>query len=274
VFTYSAICDVPEETLRHVTALLQAHRHRIGTRPGRRAAAARTQATLVLRWFRDDAALRILAAEARIPISTTYRYLHEGIEVIAEHAPDLHEVLDRAKQESWSHVSLDGTLIEIDRVGERNDKGHHLWYSGKHKTQGGNVQVLADPAGFPVWSSPVEPGSVHDLTSARTHCLGALYKAAADGVPTLSDKGYEGTGSASTHPDQGPRSRRREPQLQHAADRGPRDRGTRPCRTETTIEMLTSNPTVPEQNRFDRCRGHCSVDTPARPLLRKPALPT
>ncbi len=45
-----------------------------------------------------------------------------------------------------------------------------------------------------MWSSPVEPGSVHDLTAARTHCLGALYKAAADGVPTLADKGYEGSG--------------------------------------------------------------------------------
>jgi hypothetical protein len=56
------------------------------------------------------------------------------------------------------------------------------------------VQILADPTGFPVWSSPVEPGSTHDITAARTHCLGALYKSAADGVPTLADKGYEGAG--------------------------------------------------------------------------------
>lgn len=194
MFAYSAICDVPEETLLHVTALLRAHRRRTGTRPGRRAGTARTQATLVLRWFRDAAAMRILAAEAGMPISTSYRYLHEGIEVIAEQAPDLHNVLDRAKREGWSHLSLDGTLIETDRVAQRNDKGHHLWYSGKHKTQGGNVQILADPAGFPVWSSEVEPGSVHDITAARSHCLGALYKSASDGVPTLADKGYEGAG--------------------------------------------------------------------------------
>ncbi len=56
------------------------------------------------------------------------------------------------------------------------------------------MQILADPTGFPVWSSPVEPGSTHDITAARTHCLGALYKSAADGVPTLADKGYEGAG--------------------------------------------------------------------------------
>lgn len=103
MFTYSAICDVPEETLLHVTALLRAHRGRTGTRPGRRAGTARTQAKLVLRWFRDAAAMRILTAEAGIPISTSYRYLHEGIEVIAEQAPDLHNVLDRAKREGGTY---------------------------------------------------------------------------------------------------------------------------------------------------------------------------
>jgi len=54
------------------------------------------------------------------------------------------------------------------------------------------VQVLADPSGFPVWASPVVPGSVHDIAAARDHCLGALYAAAAAGLPTLTDKGYQG----------------------------------------------------------------------------------
>ena len=194
VFTYSAICDVPEETLLHVTALLRGHRRQIGTRKGRRAGSERTQAKLVLRWFRDDAPIRLLAAEAGLPISTSYRYLHEAIDVIAEQAPDLRQVLEQAKREGWSHLVLDGTLIRIDQVNERNDDGHHRWYSGKHKTQGGNVQILADPTGFPMWSSEVEPGSVHDISAARAHCLAALYKSAADGVPTLTDKGYEGAG--------------------------------------------------------------------------------
>jgi len=78
-------------------------------------------------------------------------------------------------------VCLDGTLIHTDRVGARSEAGHHLWYSGKHKTQGANVQIVADPTGFPVWSAPAEPGSVHDLTAAPT------------GLPTLADKGYDGT---------------------------------------------------------------------------------
>ncbi len=78
--------------------------------------------------------MRQLAGEARLPISTAYRYLHEAIEVIAEQAPDLHDVPEQGRQLGWSHVSPDGTLIEIDRVARRNEHGHHLWYSGKHKT--------------------------------------------------------------------------------------------------------------------------------------------
>ena len=70
MFTYSASCDVPEETLVAVTAWLRAHRRDIGTRVGRRAGTVRAQAKLVLRWFRDDALLRQLAAEAGIGIST------------------------------------------------------------------------------------------------------------------------------------------------------------------------------------------------------------
>lgn len=194
MFTYSAICDVPVETLSRVTGLLRALRGRPGSRPGRRACGARAHAVLVLRWFRDAAPLRQLAAEAGIAVATAYRYLHEGIDVIAGQAPDLHEVLARARSEGWSHLTLDGTLIATDRVGQRAESGNHLWYSGKHRRFGGNVQVIAGPGGFPAWTSAVEPGSVHDITAARAHCLGALYRAASQGVPTLADKGYQGAG--------------------------------------------------------------------------------
>ncbi len=78
-----------------MTAWLLEYRHRIGPRTGRRASTVRAQAKLVLRWFQDDAPLRQLATEAGIGISTAYRYLHEGIDVIAEEAPDLHDVLAR-----------------------------------------------------------------------------------------------------------------------------------------------------------------------------------
>lgn len=32
------------------------------------------------------------------------------------------------------------------------------------------------------------------ITAARAHCLGALYNAAAEGLSTLADKGYDGAG--------------------------------------------------------------------------------
>jgi hypothetical protein len=53
--------------------------------------------------------------------------------------------------------------------------------------------VLA-PDGFPLWVSDVQPGSVHDITAARARAIPALYPAAAAGLPTLADPGYEGTG--------------------------------------------------------------------------------
>jgi DDE superfamily endonuclease len=64
----------------------------------------------------------------------------------------------------------------------------------QHKQHGGNIQVLTDPTGYPVWVSDVEPGSTHDITAARAHALPALYPAAARGLPTLTDKGYVGAG--------------------------------------------------------------------------------
>jgi hypothetical protein len=48
VSTYSAICDVPEETLLWVTALLRTHRREIGTRKGRRAGSERIQGSGVV----------------------------------------------------------------------------------------------------------------------------------------------------------------------------------------------------------------------------------
>ncbi|WP_393916673.1 hypothetical protein [Halostreptopolyspora alba] len=57
---------------------------------------------------------------------------------------------------------------------------------------GGNPQGLMDPAGFPLFISDAQPGSVHDLTAARLHLPPALYAATARGLPTLADLGYDG----------------------------------------------------------------------------------
>ncbi|MFC9431038.1 transposase family protein [Streptomyces sp. NPDC056987] len=89
---------------------------------------------------------------------------------------------------------LDGMLIESDRVTGTRGNGNDLWFSQKHKNFGGNVQFLSAPDGTPLWVSDAEPGPTPDITVARLHVLPALYKAAADGLPTLADKGYIGAG--------------------------------------------------------------------------------
>lgn len=132
------------------------------------------------------------ARDAGISQATGYRYLHEGIDVLADRAPDLHQVLDRCRREGMTHVILDGTLIECDRVAGVRENGNDLWFSQKKKAFGGNVQFLSAPDGTPLWVSDVEPGSTPDITAARLHALPALYRAAAKGLPTLSDKGYIG----------------------------------------------------------------------------------
>src|SRR3954471_20687300 len=93
VIPYSAPLDVPADTATLLTELLVAERLRRGTGVGSRAASARDPALLVLRCFREDADMRGLAADAGISLATGYRYLHEGIDVLAAQAPDLHQVL-------------------------------------------------------------------------------------------------------------------------------------------------------------------------------------
>ena len=118
--------------------------------------------------------------------------------MLAQQAPELSEALERARDAGFSHVILDGKVIPADRCKEPaiSVKGQviDLWYSGKAHCHGGNIQAVTTPGGFPLWVSPAEPGSVHDLTAARTHALPALYHAAATGLPTLADPGYDGAG--------------------------------------------------------------------------------
>ena len=87
MITYSATLDVPAETATLLTELLIAERLRRGTGVGARAASARDQAVLVLRWFREDTGLPTLARDAGVSVATGYRYLHEGIDALAAHAP-------------------------------------------------------------------------------------------------------------------------------------------------------------------------------------------
>ncbi len=113
--TYTAVLPVDEETVQFVSGLLAVERRRRGTRGRRRALGCYRQAVLVLRWLREDTPMPTLARDAGVSPATGYRYLHEGIDALAAHAPDLHEVLEAGKAAGWTHVVLDGTLIATNR---------------------------------------------------------------------------------------------------------------------------------------------------------------
>ena len=198
MIVYGATLDVPRELAQFTARLLAAERRRRGTPRGSRALTCFWQAVLGLRWFRDRTAPDALARDHGISRATAYRYLEEVITVLAGEAPDLREALERARAEGFPHVILDGTVIPADRCREKtlSVQGEliDVWYSGKAHAHGGNIQAVIAPDGFPLWVSPVEPGSVHDITAARIHALPALYPAAASGLPALADPGYDGAG--------------------------------------------------------------------------------
>lgn len=198
MIAYRATLDVPRELAWFAAKLLLAERRRRGTPRGSRALSCFWQAVLGLRWFRDRTTADALARDHGISRATAYRYLDEVILVLAAQAPGLAEALERARDQGFSHVILDGKIVPADRCREKtiSVKGEviDLWYSGKAHAHGGNIQAVTAPDGLPLWVSDVEPGSVHDITAARIHALPALYQAATAGLPALADPGYDGAG--------------------------------------------------------------------------------
>jgi DDE superfamily endonuclease len=192
--TYTAALPVREETVALVAGLLQDERARRGTRAGTRSLNCHDQAVLVLRWFCDNTRLVQLAIDNAITKSTAYDYLNEGITALAARAPSLRSALLAAKAAGYSHVNIDGTLIETDRCHAPGPTpGVDLWWSGKHHNHGGNVQVVTVPDGWPIWTSDVRPGREHDTTAARTHTeILPVLNEAGDDLRTLGDLGYEG----------------------------------------------------------------------------------
>jgi hypothetical protein len=200
--TCTAVLDVRRATAEHLAMLLRGHRERLGTRKGTRALGVFNQAVLILRRFVDGTRLVQLARDNGIATPTAYRYLHEGLTGLSDHAPDLSTALERAAAVGYTHPNLDGTAIRTDRVAAPGPAGADLWWSGKHKHHGGNVQVIAAPDGWPIWVSAVRPGREHDTTCARAHGLiDALNRLATTlGIPTLTDLGYKNIGDGFRHP--------------------------------------------------------------------------
>ena len=212
MIAYRATLDVPRELAWFAAKLLLAERRRRGTPRGSRALSCFWQAVLGLRWFRDRTTADALARDHGISRATAYRYLDEVILVLAAQAPGLAEALERARDQGFSHVILDGKIVPADRCREKtiSVKGEviDLWYSGKAHAHGGNIQAVTAPDGLPLWVSDVEPGSVHDITAARIHALPALYQAATAGlrpspIPATTAPAWASSSRSSSHPEAG-----------------------------------------------------------------------
>ncbi len=98
--------------------------------------------------------------------------------------------------------SLSAAFLRTDRVAAPGPNSADLWWSGKHRHHGGNVQILSTPDSWPLWVCPVRPGREHDTTCARHHGLiDALGRIAAElDMPTLAALGYENADDGFRHP--------------------------------------------------------------------------
>ena len=168
---YLAMLDVPRELVRHLARLLAAQRRLRGTRRRTRALTCYYQALMVLAWFRKAEDTALLGAGFGISRATAYRYIAEGIAVLAAQQPDLHDALRRAAEDGWTFVILDGKLFDCDRLAETTTsvkgKAIDAWYSGKHRDFGANIQAVMIPNGLPIWTAEAMPGHLHDLSCAR-----------------------------------------------------------------------------------------------------------
>jgi hypothetical protein len=189
--------DVPADLIWFVSGLLAARRRSVGIREKTRKLGCYRQAVLGLAWFRDKGSIPRLGAGFGVSQATACRYLDEVIGVLAEQGPGLREALERALAEGTPYVILDGEIVGRDRCHEkttsRKGKEIDLWYSGKRKDFGGNIQALFCPDGKPVWISDVLPGNVNDLAAARENVLEVL-RLFVEEMPALADGGYAGAG--------------------------------------------------------------------------------
>ncbi len=272
--TYTAVLPVAEETVQFVSGLLAAERRRRGTRGRRRALGCYRQAVLLLRWFLDGTRLAQLASDNRIGRSMAYRYLHEGVDVLAAAAPGLRGALLAPQAAGHAHVTADGTLIRTDRCHipgptARTDRHVDLWWLGKYAAHGGSGQVIATPDGWPIWTSDVRPGREHDTTALRTHpeALPLLAEWTDAEHAVLTVFGYEGERAALTTPikktsDAPLTDDERTVNLLHAATRAPAERGN--SLLKTTVKALRRVSLCPCVWRDHRRRPH-SAPPPARP---------
>ena len=247
MLSYPSGMTVSSRALGVHSDALRAHRNLPRSR-WRKLTAGR-QALLVVAYLRKGETYADLACGFRIGTSTVYRYIREALDLLAAMAPTLEQAIEVATRKAF--VILDGTLLRIDRVGMASgyDRG---FYSGKHKTHGLNVQVIADPIGRLVWISPPLPGARHDMGAAREH--GIIDALSEHEIPAAADTAYQGAGPTVAvpqrrrrlDPDTG-RYRRlsraqKEVNAAHARRRGPGERINAELKNWKILRKIRSSP--------------------------------
>jgi hypothetical protein len=231
---YRAALPLSSRTLSYAAGIIRRHRKLIGScwrklSPGR-------QALLVLAYLRKGETFAELAAGFGVGTTTAWRYVNETTALLAARAPKLRTAVRDAVKAGWAYVVVDGTLIPVDRVA-----ADWLFYSGKHKKHGMNLQVIASPDGDIVWVSGALPGSVHDKKAEWVWAVLAELEAA--GLVTLADKGYRGSDHAKI-----PYIGKNKPQSQkeanraHARLRAPGERANAQLKTWRILRKLRCCP--------------------------------
>lgn len=153
-----------------------------------------TQATLVLAFLRTNLTYAELAVANAISTATCRRIVNEGIDLLADRAPRLSEVVRLATKMGWQYLLIDGVNVPTVAFGRRlNRRQRH--YSGKHRRHGVNVQTVCAPDGRLLWASAALPGKVNDITAARRH---RLPKKISTLLGILADLGYLGLDDVAT----------------------------------------------------------------------------
>lgn len=205
---------------------------------------------LVLAYLCKGETYADLAGGFGIGLATVFRYCREALDVLAAMAASLTTAIEIARRKAF--VIVDGTLLRIDRVGMTGGRDRPF-HSGKHKRHGVNVQVLADPGGRLIWTSPALPGARHDVGAAREH--GLLDALEAAGVRVLANSAYRGAGAnvevpqrrPPREPDTGERRRRlsaneKATNTTHARLRGSGERANAQLKAWKTLRKIRASP--------------------------------
>jgi hypothetical protein len=185
------------------------HRDRLAVRARRRSIGAgakhrfgftdRLLATLVHQ--RHGLTHDVVAAWFGVHRSTITRSVAEVRPLLAERGCRVHDgVRLRTLADVVAYLGhhpralMDATEVRVRRPVEGR-AGRHRFVSGKARLNTMKALVICDPVGRLLFCGETRPGSIHDLTQARTAGLVDLLLHAPLDVQVLADAGYQGLGT-------------------------------------------------------------------------------